>query len=78
MLVNPGDIIMADDRGAIVVPPLLAPRIIEIAGARDYKEIFIRRKLQEGGDLMKYYPFNDEGKKEYEEWLAQQEDDSTS
>jgi regulator of RNase E activity RraA len=78
VLVNPGDIIMADDGGAIVVPPFLAPRIIEIAGERDYKEIFVRRKLQEGGELMKYYPFNDEGKKEYEEWLAQQENESTS
>ena len=75
VLVNPGDIIMADDGGAIVVPPFLAPRIIEIAGARDYKEIFVRRKLQEGGDLMKYYPFNAQGQLEYDEWLAQQEKD---
>ena len=77
VLVNPGDIIMADDGGAIVVPPFLAPRIIEIAGARDYKEIFVRQKLREGGDLRRYYPFDEEGQKEYEQWLAQQSDDET-
>jgi len=71
--VNPGDIIMADDGGAIVVPPVVIPHILEIGGARDYKEIFVRQKLQEGGALRKYYPFNEEGKKEYEEWLKTQE-----
>ncbi len=72
VLVNPGDIIMADDGGAIVVPPRLVPRILEIAGEREEHEVFARLKLREGGALTKYYPFNEEGKKEYEEWLAAQ------
>ena len=72
VLVNPGDIIMADDGGAIVVPPRLIPRILNIAGEREEHEVFVRIKLREGGDLRKYYPFNDEGRKEYEEWLAAQ------
>lgn len=72
VLVHPGDIIMADDGGAIVIPPRLAPKIIEIAGERDEHEVFVRMKLREGGELGKYYPFNDEGRREYEEWLAAQ------
>ena len=72
VLVNPGDIIMADDGGAIVVPPLLVPKILEIAGEREEHEVFVRMKLREGGDLRKYYPFNDEGRREYEAWLAAQ------
>ena len=72
VLVRPGDIIMADDGGAIVIPPRLAPKIIEIAGERDEHEVFVRMKLREGGELGKYYPFNDEGRREYEEWLAAQ------
>lgn len=73
VLVNPGDIIMADDGGAIVVPPLLIPSILEIAGEREEHEVFVRLKLRQGGALNKYYPFNEEGRKEYEEWLAAQE-----
>ena len=72
VLVNPGDIIMADDGGAIVIPPKLAPAIIEIAGERDEHEVFVRMKLGQGGDLNKYYPFNEEGRREYEEWLKAQ------
>ena len=60
VLVRPGDIIMADDGGAIVVPPRLAPKIIEIAGERDEHEVFVRMRLREGGELNKYYPFNEE------------------
>ncbi len=70
VLVNPGDIIMADDGGAIVLPPLLVPRVLEIAGEREEHEVFARIKLQEGGALRRYYPFDEVGKREYEEWLA--------
>ena len=72
VLVNPGDIIMADDGGAIVIPPVSIPHLLEIGGARDYKEIFVRQKLSEGGELRKYYPFNAEGQKEYEAWVKTQ------
>jgi regulator of RNase E activity RraA len=71
VLVRPGDIIMADDGGAVVIPPRLIPKLIEIAGERDEHEVFARMKLQQGGELNKYYPFNDEGRREYEEWLAE-------
>ena len=30
-------------------------------------------RLREGGDLINHYPFNEEGPREYEEWLAAQE-----
>jgi len=74
VLVNPGDIIMADGGGAIVIPPVAIPHLLEIGGARDYKEIFVRQKLSEGGKLNQYYPFNEQGQKEYEEWLKTQGD----
>ena len=70
VLVEPGDIIMADNGGAIVVPPVLLPAILEKAGAKEEREIFIRMKLREGGEMKKYYPLNEEGQKEYEEWLV--------
>ena len=65
----PGDIIVADDDGAVVVPYALADEIVEIAGAKMEWEVFSRMKLEEGGRLDKYYPLDDEAQKEYEAWL---------
>ena len=68
--VHPGDVIMADDGGAIAVPPRLIPKILDIGGSRDEKEVFVRMKLQQGGALSRYYPFDEVGQREYEEWAA--------
>ena len=67
-LVMPGDIIVADDDGAVVVPIGLAPQILEKASAHAEWEDFSRMKLLEGGDLRKYYPLTDEAREEYEAW----------
>ena len=67
-LVIPGDIIIADDDGAVVVPAALAEQLAEAGGEHSEWEVFTREKLSEGGDLRKYYPLNNEAKSEYEEW----------
>ena len=71
-LVMPGDIIIADDDGAVVVPVKLAPQLLERATVHEEWEEFSRIKLLEGGDLRKYYPLNDEARAEYEEWRKAQ------
>jgi len=76
VLVRPGDIIVGDDDGVVVVPPKVAPQVIEYCRAREGREVFERIKLRETGDIERYYPLNDEGKKEYEEWLRNQEEGS--
>ena len=65
----PGDIIVADDDGAVVLPLALAKSTAENASAKAEWEVFSRIKLEEGGRLDKYYPLNDEAQKEYEAWL---------
>ena len=67
----PGDIIVADDDGAVVVPLALAQSTAENASAKAEWEVFSRIKLEEGGRLDKYYPLNDEAQKEYEAWLRE-------
>ena len=69
VLVMPGDIIVGDDDGVVVVPPKVAPEVIEYSRERETQEIFERMKLRETGLMEKYYPFNEEGRKEYEQWL---------
>ncbi len=67
-LVLPGDIIVADDDGAVVVPATLAPQLLRAAGEHAEWEEFSRLRLAEGGDLRKYYPLSEEARAEYEAW----------
>lgn len=68
VLVLPGDIIIADDDGAVVVPAKLAETVAQATLEHEEWEVFSRIKLAEGGELRKYYPLNDEGWAEYQEW----------
>ncbi len=69
VLVMPGDIIVADDDGAVVVPVKLAPELIEQASVQHGWEPFSKARLLEGGDLRRYYPLSEAAHPEYEEWL---------
>ncbi len=72
VLVNPGDIIIADDDGAVVVPITLAEKLADIATGHAEWEVFARKKLSEGGELSEFYPRNawsDKTEKEYSAWL---------
>jgi regulator of RNase E activity RraA len=69
-LVMPGDIIVADDDGAVVVPAALAERLIAEAHVAHGWEDFSRERLAAGGDLRQYYPLMDAARPEYEAWLA--------
>ena len=70
VLVMPGDIIVADDDGAVVVPVGLAPQLAQKASEHVEWEEFSRMKLAEGGDLRRYYPLTDAARAEYEAWRA--------
>lgn len=72
VLVLPGDIIIADDDGAVLVPVNLAPAVLESTLEHEEWEVFSRIKLAEGGALSKYYPLNEEGEREYQEWRKTQ------
>ena len=70
VLVMPGDIIIADDDGAVVVPADMAERVIAEAHHHHEWEDFSRERLAEGGDLRRYYPLSDAARPEYEAWKA--------
>jgi regulator of RNase E activity RraA len=76
-LVMPGDIIVADDDGAVVVPVALAAQVIEQAHIRHEWEDFTRERLAAGGDLRRYYPLTDAARPEYEAWLKRQATSAT-
>ncbi len=70
VMVLPGDIIIADDDGAVVVPATLAVELLGAAGKHAEWEDFSRMRLAQGGDLRKYYPLSEEARGEYEAWRA--------
>jgi regulator of RNase E activity RraA len=59
-LVEPGDIVVADDDGAVVVPVKLAPTLVAVAQEHAEWEEFSRIRLAEGGDLRLYYPLSED------------------
>ena len=66
--VIPGDIIVADDDGVVVLPVAMAAEVIEESRKHHDWEEFSRVKLMEGAPLQRYYPLHDDARGEYEEW----------
>ncbi|MHA3977480.1 ribonuclease activity regulator RraA [Halovulum sp. GXIMD14794] len=71
--VAPGDIIIADDDGAVVVPIGHVDKLLGRAKGHVEWEEFSRQKLSEGGDLRRYYPMREgtDAWAEYEAWKAE-------
>jgi len=72
-LVMPGDIVVADDDGVVVVPVALAAQLVEAASKHVEWEEFSRYRLSQGGDLRKYYPLTDAAMEEYLAWREAQQ-----
>ena len=66
--VIPGDIIVADDDGVVVLPVAMAAKVIEESRKHHDWEEFSRMKLMQGAPLQRYYPLHDDARGEYEEW----------
>ena len=64
VLVRPGDAIVGDDDGVVVVPRAVVQAVIKIATEREEMEEVIKKEL-ERSDISpgRYYPFNEETKK---------------
>jgi regulator of RNase E activity RraA len=66
--VLPGDILVGDAEGVIVVPAQLAAEVAERAIATEEKEEYIRGKLLKGASIYGNYPPNETVTREFEEW----------
>ena len=68
VLVLPGDIVIADDDGAVLIPQRLAPVILHTVLEHEDWESFSRERLAAGGSIWTYYPLSNEGRLEYATW----------
>ncbi len=73
--VQPGDIIVADADGILVIPPALAVELAEDAIAQEREETFIARMVAEGHGVDGLYPLNAAWRARYDEERAGQADD---
>jgi regulator of RNase E activity RraA len=70
VLCLPGDIVVADDDGAVVVPIAKAAELVRTANEHEVLEGFSRMRLDEGARLSEYYPVSEQSRAEYEQWSA--------
>lgn len=68
VLVMPGDIIVADDDGAVAVPVAAADELLQKGSVWQEWDDFTRQRLLAGGDLRRYYPLSDDARQEWQEW----------
>ena len=70
--VYPGDLIVGDADGIVVVPAHLAEEIAVAAEAQERLEEFVLTRIQQGAALPGTYPPNAETLAAYEAWKASQ------
>lgn len=70
--VIPGDIVVIDSDGAVVIPQALLPEIVAEAPAQEQLEGWIIDEVDRGERLPGLYPMNDETKARYQAWLSGQ------
>jgi regulator of RNase E activity RraA len=66
--VYPGDVIVGDDEGVVVIPAHLADEVAEQAVEQEKMEMFILERVQGGAKLAGTYPPNAETKAAFEAW----------
>ncbi|GGK93777.1 demethylmenaquinone methyltransferase [Sphaerisporangium melleum] len=64
----PGDLVVADDDGAVIVPQRSASQVVDQAGDHEDWETFSRMRIDDGAPLSDYYPLTSESRAEYEAW----------
>ncbi len=72
--VFPGDVIVGDEEGVVVVPRHLAADVARPAAEQEELERFILQKVEAGAGLPGTYPPNEQTLAEYDAWRQRQTD----
>jgi len=66
--VQPGDVIVGDADGVLVIPPALVTEIVDAAIEQERQEAFIAEQVGSGAHVDGLYPMNAEWKERYRAW----------
>lgn len=71
-LVHPGDLLVGDADGVVVVPPHLAAELVADSREQERQERFITEQVHAGAGIDGLYPLTGEWTTRYEQWLDNQ------
>ncbi len=72
VLVMPGDVVVGDAEGVVILPAKLAEEIAHDAYEVEQRESFALERVKAGESFRGIYPLSPERQPEYEQWRAQQ------
>ncbi|NEU31066.1 ribonuclease activity regulator RraA [bacterium LRH843] len=75
VMVCPGDIIVGDAEGVVVIPMHAAEEVAQRCYERDRLETWIQQKVASGSSIRGVYPPNEETLNEYKRWLSMEKGD---
>ena len=70
--IQPGDILVGDADGVVVLPPGIAAEVLAAAREQERQEAFIAARVAAGEPIEGLYPLGDIWRPVYEAWLEQQ------
>lgn len=70
--VQPGDIVIGDDDGVVVVPPDLLIEVVDAAWEQDQQDGWVYEQVKDGNPVDGLFPPNAEWKARYEAWKTEQ------
>lgn len=72
VFVEPGDIIVGDDDGVVVVPYAIAADVASAAKAQEHREAFAIERVRAGESPRGLFPLSEERRPDYDAWSQQQ------
>jgi len=71
--IQPGDILVGDADGVVVLPPALAAEVLADAQEQERQEEFIAGRVAQGESIDGLYPLTDRTRPAYQSWLHERE-----
>jgi len=73
VLIEPGDVLVGDGEGVIVIPPAIVADVAAEAAEQERQEQFIYEQVSAGAPIEGLYPLGPARKAEYQAWVASKE-----
>jgi len=73
VLIRPGDILVGDEEGVLVIPTEMAAQVAEAAAENERMDSFLMMKIKAGAPLAGTFPAGEQTRAEYEAWRKEQD-----